>query len=551
MAVNETVAERDQFLVKIEVALMATMFTTAVIGNTLALMALALRRRKLSRMHYFILHLCIADLVVAFFHILPQMLLDITGKFIGGYPGDNVLCKIVKYLQLFGMYISSYVLVVTAIDRYQAICFPLMNCSWTAKRSKIMIVIAWIISLLLSVPQMFIFSYMLDSSNGDMDCLTTFMAVWGPQIYVLWNAITVFIIPLLVLIFTYSCICHAIWINFQQKNPSPKSNQRGGFTTTTKSLQQLNNSSNIVVGGSYRFRGKGKVELTLKSDGAKDGSSSERSNSSIHPRAHSLGGISRAKMKTIKLTVVVILCYVTCSLPYFSSILYVTWYPGGDPSFATSYAYTILALLASLNSCVNPWIYLIFNENLAKTLKDLFCCRLYGDTQQGFGGATAVSRSSLSETKSGTYRTHNNVIDKTLEKPKLSNTTNNKEVNDFNMNGHHKSDNIVHSILGDSKGESTQRRPKQDNQENNGHLNGATSSDMPKEHSSGEVNSLLLAETTKDEQVETKSGSMPKCVKIKVKNTLESVCRPSQHKWKQIPMNCYGNCKDNCNCDVV
>ena len=53
---------------------------------------------------------------------------------------------------------SSYVLVMTAIDRYQAICNPLSNCSWTPKRSHIMIAVAWTISLLLCIPQTIIFS---------------------------------------------------------------------------------------------------------------------------------------------------------------------------------------------------------------------------------------------------------------------------------------------------------------------------------------------------------------------------------------------------------
>lgn len=50
-------------------------------------------------------------------------------------------------------------LVVTAIDRYQAICFPLANSTWTERRAKIMISIAWIVALLCCLPQVFIFSY--------------------------------------------------------------------------------------------------------------------------------------------------------------------------------------------------------------------------------------------------------------------------------------------------------------------------------------------------------------------------------------------------------
>ena len=50
-------------------------------------------------------------------------------------------------------------LVVTAIDRYQAICFPLANCTWTERRAKVMIAFAWLIALICCFPQAFIFSY--------------------------------------------------------------------------------------------------------------------------------------------------------------------------------------------------------------------------------------------------------------------------------------------------------------------------------------------------------------------------------------------------------
>ncbi|KAJ8319979.1 hypothetical protein KUTeg_001566 [Tegillarca granosa] len=38
-------------------------------------------------------------------------------------------------------------------------------------------------------------------------------------------------------------------------------------------------------------------------------------------------------------------------------------------------AYTIILLLASLNSCTNPWIYLFFSESVWDTLKKLLICR--------------------------------------------------------------------------------------------------------------------------------------------------------------------------------
>lgn len=114
-------------------------------------------RKKLSRMYFFILHLSIADLITAFLSVLAQLAWDITYRFRGGY----ILCKLVKFGQTLGPYLSSYVLMATAIDRHQAICYPLTYCSWTSRRSKFMVYIAWITSLVFCIPQVSLIIFIL------------------------------------------------------------------------------------------------------------------------------------------------------------------------------------------------------------------------------------------------------------------------------------------------------------------------------------------------------------------------------------------------------
>ncbi|KAG8007745.1 Isotocin receptor [Nibea albiflora] len=50
-------------------------------------------------MYYFMKHLSIADLVVAIFQVLPQLIWDITFRFYG----PDLLCRLVKYLQVVDM----------------------------------------------------------------------------------------------------------------------------------------------------------------------------------------------------------------------------------------------------------------------------------------------------------------------------------------------------------------------------------------------------------------------------------------------------------------
>src|SRR5882724_11896876 len=121
---------RDETLAMIEITVLSVMFVSILIGNSFVLLALIVRKPKKNRMYYYLKHLCICDLLCGFFNVFPQLVWDITYRFYGG----NILCKTVKYLQILGPYLSSYILVITAIDRYQAICHPLRNHSWTQRR---------------------------------------------------------------------------------------------------------------------------------------------------------------------------------------------------------------------------------------------------------------------------------------------------------------------------------------------------------------------------------------------------------------------------------
>ncbi|KAH9506919.1 hypothetical protein DERF_011627 [Dermatophagoides farinae] len=129
------------------------------------------RKLRKNRMYFFLAHLSIADLVTGFFNVLPQLGWEIASRFYGG----NVLCKMIKFLQILGPYLSSYVLVMTSIDRYQAICHPLSNSLAHTRRSRWMVAVAWIMSLLFCTPQTFIFSYQkISPTSDDYECWATF-----------------------------------------------------------------------------------------------------------------------------------------------------------------------------------------------------------------------------------------------------------------------------------------------------------------------------------------------------------------------------------------
>ncbi|KAM4675116.1 LOW QUALITY PROTEIN: vasopressin V1a receptor [Discoglossus pictus] len=321
---NSDLLSRDEELAKIEIAVLSIIFVAAVFGNCSVLLGLYKSKKKTSRMHLFIKHLSIADLVVAFFQVLPQLCWEVTYRFYG----PDFLCRIVKHLQVFGMFASAYMLVVMTADRYIAICHPLKTLHQPTKRSYIMITSAWLLSFFLSTPQYFIFS-LSEVQNGTevYDCWAHFILPWGPRAYITWITTGIFIAPVAILMTCYGFICYNIWRNIQVK---------------TK----------------------------------KDDFERGKDNGLLSTSVSSVKTISRAKIRTVKMTFVIVSAYIICWAPFFTIQMWSVWDHNLNWVDSENTVVTVTALLASLNSCCNPWIYMFFSGHLLQDFIHSFpCCK--------------------------------------------------------------------------------------------------------------------------------------------------------------------------------
>ncbi|XP_060148776.1 vasopressin V2 receptor isoform X1 [Globicephala melas] len=194
---EEPLDARDPLLAQAELALLSTVFVAVALSNGLVLGALVRRGRRgrWAPMHVFIGHLCLADLAVALFQVLPQLAWDATDRF----RGPDALCRAVKYLQMVGMYASSYMILAMTLDRHRAICRPMLahrhggGARWNRP-----VLVAWAFSLLLSLPQLFIFAQRdVGDGSGVLDCWARFAEPWGLRAYVTWIALMVFVAPAL------------------------------------------------------------------------------------------------------------------------------------------------------------------------------------------------------------------------------------------------------------------------------------------------------------------------------------------------------------------
>uniref|UniRef100_A0A672S8K4 Arginine vasopressin receptor 2 n=1 Tax=Sinocyclocheilus grahami TaxID=75366 RepID=A0A672S8K4_SINGR len=403
---------RDISLAKAEIGILGLVLALTTLGNGFVLWVLLRRRKYNAPMHLFMVNLCVADLVVAFFQVLPQLVWDITERF----QGPDVLCRSVKYLQIVGMFASSYMIVAMTVDRHNAICCPLqaykggaVSC-WNTP-----IMVAWGLALVLSVPQVFIFSRS-EVSPGVFECWGNFAEPWGLKAYVTWMTIAVFLLPTFIITVCQVRIFREIHDNIylkservvsadmkknlvifhfpifkkqastvREREKRSRKTREDGYSPNDLASQTHISSPNVLPRIQTHphtiWSNSAAVQTpTLNSVPHRNSynTTTEYSNASSNPSfppypLHPpLTGVSKAMSKTVRMTLVIVLVYTLCWSPFFIVQLWAAWDPNPPDQ---GVAFTILMLLASLNSCTNPWIYTAFSSSVSRELLALLRCR--------------------------------------------------------------------------------------------------------------------------------------------------------------------------------
>lgn len=106
------------------------------------------KRHKWSAIYFLILHLSIADLLVTIFCIFGEAAWSYTVAWIAG----ELSCKLVKFFQMFSLYLSTYVLVLIGVDRWVAVKYPMKSLNM-ARRCVRLLISMYFLSTILSIPQ--------------------------------------------------------------------------------------------------------------------------------------------------------------------------------------------------------------------------------------------------------------------------------------------------------------------------------------------------------------------------------------------------------------
>ncbi|MEE6491621.1 hypothetical protein FKM82_016301 [Ascaphus truei] len=234
------------------------------------------------------------------------------------YAGDPA-CRILMFLKLVAMYSSAFVTVVISLDRQAAILNPL-GIGDAKKKNKTLLSVAWALSILLATPQLFVFHTVSRTQPVYfIQCATvgSFQAHWQETMYNMFTFFCLFLLPLLIMVFCYSRIL---------------------------------------------------MEISRK---MKKACVSSRE---IHLRRSS-NNIPRTRMRTLKMSLVIVLTFIVCWTPYY---LLGIWY-WFSPEMLTREKVPpslshMLFLFGLFNTCLDPVIYGLFTIHFRQEIRRVCRC---------------------------------------------------------------------------------------------------------------------------------------------------------------------------------
>nr|WLG17314.1 gonadotrophin-releasing hormone receptor 1a [Cynoglossus semilaevis] len=296
------------------VAATLVLFIFAAVSNLSVLVSICWGRgyRLAAHLRPLIASLASADLMMTFVVMPLDAIWNITVQW---YAGD-VMCKLMCFLKLFAMHSAAFILMVVSLDRYWAILHPLDSLD-AGLRNRRMLAVAWTLSVLVASPQLFIFRTIKADGVDFTQCVThgSFQHRWQETAYNMFHFLTLYVFPLLVVTFCYTRI----------------------FTKINAQMLKRKDGEHCL----------------------------RRSGTDMIPKA---------RMKTLKMTIVIVSSFVICWTPYYLLGIWY-WFQPSIVQYTPEYVHHILFFFGNLNTCCNPVIYGFYTSSFRADLADVvaFC----------------------------------------------------------------------------------------------------------------------------------------------------------------------------------
>ncbi|XP_032416388.1 gonadotropin-releasing hormone II receptor-like [Xiphophorus hellerii] len=265
--------------------------------------------KRKSHVRVLIVNLTVADLLVTFVVMPVDAAWNITVQWLAG----DFACRLLMFLKLLAMYSCAFVTVVISLDRQSAILNPLAI-NKARMRNRIMLAVAWGVSVALSIPQIFLFhNVTIVHPEKFTQCTTrgSFATRWHETAYNMFTFSCLFLLPLVIMITCYARIFHEI----------------------SKRLKK----DNLPTSG---------VRLRC-----------------------SKNNIPKARMRTLKMSVVIVSSFIVCWTPYYLLGLWYWFFPDHLEDKVSHSLTHILFIFGLVNACLDPLIYGLFTIHFRKGLR--------------------------------------------------------------------------------------------------------------------------------------------------------------------------------------
>ncbi|RWS26368.1 ACP receptor 2 long-like protein [Leptotrombidium deliense] len=297
----------------LEIIIYCLLFVIGGCANLIVLCKLISTIPRSSQMNYLLKHLTVADIIVIFVTITIEIIWRLTISWNTG----QLSCKFVLTMRIFGLYLSSMILICISIDRYFAFVFP-FSFNNAKQRNKRLLISAYLSSIALSIPQAFV--YHIERHPifpGFTQCMSDnyFTSKWKERMYNVTSLCGMYFVPLIVIVFCYSNILYTLHSNGASRKINMYMYKR--MLVYTYFLVH-NDDSNLTSNRSHL--------------------------------------VHRAKRKTLKVALTITFAFIVCWTPYAFVVI---WFQFDEQSARNSHPLiqTFLFLFAVSSSVVNPFVH--------------------------------------------------------------------------------------------------------------------------------------------------------------------------------------------------
>ncbi|RUS76802.1 hypothetical protein EGW08_015448 [Elysia chlorotica] len=288
--------------------LYSLMCIISVFGNFLVCYVILKNKRLHTATNFFIANLAVSDLLVTFINV-P---FNIARNMLSEWPFGKIPCHTVNFSLVLTTYVSTYTLTSIALDRHRVVLKPLSR-RMSRRFALVILILVWLVALCLSLPYglyMQVIKMRFVITKEVKRCRFVGPGYWThfEEFLTVTTFLLQYLIPFSLIAVAYGRIVQSLWARTQV-----------GAVTANQQLSR-----------------------------------------------------TRAKKKSIKLLIAVVVVFALCWLPLNMYHLLTDFHPDPEKLSYNSVVFFICHLIAISSTCFNPFVYCWLNENFREEVKSRF-----------------------------------------------------------------------------------------------------------------------------------------------------------------------------------